>query len=72
MSGGGFQTKPRAGVIAKRMIEHAEVVVRQKTAGAVDAFVFVRLAKRKTALKTLFDLRQAFCVCPSEVNSSAS
>ena len=39
LSGGGSQTALRAGVVAEGMVEDAKIIVRQKTAGAVDAFV---------------------------------
>ena len=58
LRGGGGKTFPRAVGVAERVIKNAEVVIRQKAAGAVDAFVFVRLAEPQATLKTFFNLRQ--------------
>src|ERR1019366_6734270 len=55
--GGGFKTALRAGGVAEHVVKQAEVVARQKAAGAAHAFVAVGLAEREAALKTLPDLR---------------
>ena len=37
------------------MVKDTEIVVRQKTAGTVDGFIFVRLTEREAAQEALFN-----------------
>ena len=58
LRGGGGKTAARFRHLSKHLVKNAEIVMRQKRAGAAHAFACFRLAQRKASLKTLLYLWQ--------------